>query len=129
MLFFKERVLSDSIVIDAPPEMIWDFFSKLEENYQSWHPDDHVAFRMIKGKPHEVGSIVYAEEKLAGRLCKIKMLCTGIELNKKIEYKTLFPLSIFHPGSIYLLQRSIISGFQRGLIKFLNPLLMPLKSI
>ena len=105
MIFFKERVLSDSIEIHTTPEKIWDFFNNLEKNYKSWHPDDHIVCRWIKGKPHEVGSIVYAEEVLAGRLCKIKMLCTNIDVNRKIEYKSLFPLSIFHPRSIYLIEK------------------------
>lgn len=105
MIFFKERVLLDSIEIDTTPEKIWGFFNNIDKNYKSWHPDDHIVCRWIKGKPHEVGSILYAEEILAGKLRKIKMRCTNIEINRKIEYQTLFPLSIFHPKSIYLIEK------------------------
>ena len=104
MWLLAERVLTDSIEIDAAPNRLWEFFTDLEKNYKAWHPGDHVVCRWTKGKPHEVGSIVYAEEVLAGRLCKISMLCTKIETNKRIEYRTLFPLSLFHPRSMYLLE-------------------------
>ena len=105
MIFFNERILSDSIEIDTSPEKIWDFFNNIETNYKSWHPGDHIVCRWIKGKPHEIGSIVYAEEILAGKLRKIKMRCTNIEVNRMVEYQTLFPHSIFHPKSIYLFEK------------------------
>jgi len=132
MSIFKEKVLSDSIEIDTTPEMIWDFFNNLEQNYKSWHPNDHVICKWIKGKPHEIGSIVYAEEILAGKLSKIKMLCTHAEINGRIEYKTLFPLSIFHPKSIYLIEKkgtktvfSAINYFRIPMLsnRFVDPLI------
>jgi len=106
MLLFNERILKDSIKINATPEKVWNFFTNIEKNYKSWHPDDHIVCKYIKGKPHEVGSIAYAEELIAGKLCKIKMVCTKIETNKRSEYRSLFPLSIFHPKSIYLFEKN-----------------------
>ena len=104
MWLMTERVLTDSVEIDTTPDRLWGFFTDMDKNYRAWHPGDHVVCRWTKGKPHEVGSIVYAEEVLAGKLCKISMICTKIEVKSRIEYQTLFPLSLFHPRSMYLIE-------------------------
>ena len=104
MWLMTERVLTDSVEIDTTTDRLWDFFTDMEKNYKAWHQGDHVECRWTKGKPHEVGSIVYAEEVLAGKLCKISMICTKIEMKRRIEYRTLFPLSLFHPRSMYLIE-------------------------
>jgi len=104
-ILFEERVLSDSINISAPSDKVWDFFDNLDVNYTAWHPDDHIVCRWIRGEPHQVGSIVYAEEMLAGKLCKIKMVCVKIEKNKLSEYRSSFPLSVFHPRSKYIFEQ------------------------
>jgi len=89
----------------------------LETNYKAWHPESHVLFRLLKGNQHEKGSIVYAEEILGGKVRKIKMLCTNVEKFRKVEYKTFFPLSIFHPKSAYVFepkgQRCVFTAINR----------------
>ena len=71
----------------------------------------------MKGNPHEEGSIAYAEEILGGKVCKIKMLCTNVEKYRKVEYKTFFSLSIFHPNSDYIFepkgQRCVFTAINR----------------
>ena len=61
MSLFKHLELKDSIDIKATPEKIWDFFVNLDKNYKSWHPEDHILFKWIKGKPMELGSQFYGE--------------------------------------------------------------------
>jgi len=82
MTFLKEMILTDSIEIEATPEKIFDFFVRIDENYKAWHPDDHVEFRWIKGKPLEEGAIRYSEEYLHGKLHKAKVLYTKIVPNR-----------------------------------------------
>lgn len=102
MILFKEKKSIVSVEINTTLGKVWDFFANMEANYKLWHPEDHIRCRWIKGRPHEVGSIVYAEEMLGKRLCKIKMRCVNVDIYNRIDYKSLFPLSIFHPKSIYL---------------------------
>ena len=104
MKFFEERMLKDSIEINASVEKIWEFFDNLDMNYKSWHPEAHIGCCWIKGRPHKEGSVAYFEEILDGKLCKIKILCTKVEKYKRVECKSFFPLSIFHPKGIYLFE-------------------------
>jgi len=76
---------------------------KDKEAYQAWHPD-HVDVRWIKGQPLQEGSIVYAEEYLHGQLHKLKFLITKVVPNKEIEYRALFPLSLFAPGNAFIIE-------------------------
>jgi hypothetical protein len=80
MTLLKEQMLTDSIEIKTTPEKVFDFFFHLvdDESYRAWHPDDHVAFRWIKGPPWEEGSVVYAEEYIHGKLHKLKFVITKL---------------------------------------------------
>ena len=95
--------LKDSIKIKTTPEKIFDFFVHFEENYLAWHPD-HVKCRWLEGEPFEEGSILYIEEYLHGKLHKMKFLGTKVELNRKIEYKLLFPTSIICPKGSFIIE-------------------------
>lgn len=98
MRLFEQLVLKDSIEIRTKPEIIWDFFTNLERNYKAWHPEDHILFKWIKGKPMESGSIWYGEEILKGKLKKLKGTIAEVIPNKKIVFKFSFPISILSPG-------------------------------
>ena len=100
MRLFERLVLKDSIEIEATPEEIWDFFANLERNYKAWHPEDHVSFKWIKGRPMESGSTWYAEEILGGgsRRLKGKGTIGEVIANRKIVFKFPFPMSIVSPG-------------------------------
>lgn len=104
MKLFSEIILKDSVEIEAPIEKIWQFFDNIEFNYISWHPEAHVSCKWLKGKPHKEGSIACFEEMLDGKLRKIKVLFTKVEKFKRVESRSLFPLSIFHPKGIYLFE-------------------------
>ena len=98
--------LKDSIEIKATPEKVFKWLVqrfKGKEAYQAWHPD-HVDIRWIKGEPLQEGSIVYAEEYLHGQLHKLKFLITKVVPNKEIEYRALFPLSLFAPGNAFIIE-------------------------
>ncbi len=56
------------------------------EHRGKWHKEDHVTFRFIKGKPWSVGSVIYAEEYIHGKLHKLKFTVTKVVPNKEIEY-------------------------------------------
>jgi hypothetical protein len=95
--------LTNSVRIAANPGTVWRFFDHLEQNYKAWHPQDHISCRWTKGRPHQVGSVVEAVELIAGKARKVRMTCTAVQENRRIEYQTMFPLSLFHPSSTYLI--------------------------
>jgi len=98
-------IITDSIEIKAPPERIFSFFTGLKDdvNYRAWHPD-HVVMRWIKGEPFHAGSVAYFEEYLHGKMHKGKFICTKVVPNRLIEYRPLFPLSVFFPGNRFVME-------------------------
>ena len=91
--------LTDSIEIKAVPERIFNGLIRVfssEEDFKKWH-GDHVKCQWLRGKPFEMGSVLYVEEYLHGELHKMKFLGTQLEPNRKIEYGLLFPVSIVCP--------------------------------
>lgn len=98
--------LKDSIEILIPPEEVFAGLIRVfssQEYFKKWH-HDHVTCSWIKGEPFEVGSVLYVEEYLHGKLGKMKFLGTNMELNRKIEYKLLFPTSIICPKGSFIIE-------------------------
>jgi hypothetical protein len=104
MGLMEDVTLTDSIEINTTPEKIFNFLINLvdDESYRAWHPDDHVAFRWLKGNSWEVGSVVYAEEFIHGKLHKLKFVVTKLVPNCEIEYvpvswflRRFFPKNMF----------------------------------
>ena len=98
--------LKDSIEIQATPDKVFEWLVRRfssKEDYKAWHPE-HVDIRWIKGESLQEGSIVYAEEYLHGQLHKLKFRITKVLPNKAIEYRALFPLSLFSPGNAFIIE-------------------------
>ena len=98
--------LKDTIEIRTTPEKILNSLIKVfssEENFKRWH-NDHITCKWLKGKPFEIGSILYVEEYLHGELHKMKFLSTRLDPNRKIEYKLLFPASIICPRGSFIIE-------------------------
>jgi hypothetical protein len=75
MVFFEDRVLTESIEIKTTPEKIFNFLTGIVDDvsYRAWHQKDHVRLRWLEGKPWAEGSVMYAEEYLHGKLHKLKL--------------------------------------------------------
>jgi len=98
--------LKDSIKINAKPEEVFEGLIKVfstQEYFQKWH-EDHVKCYWIKGENFEEGSIIYLEQYMRGKLQKMKLQSTKIELNRRIEYKPLFPASIISPKGSFIVE-------------------------
>lgn len=108
MKLLEDIVLADSIEIHATPERIFGFFLQIvdDASYRAWHPEDHVAFRWIRGEPWQEGSAAYAEEYIHGKLHKFNFLVNKVVANREIE---LVPLSrflrIYFPRNTLLIER------------------------
>ncbi len=94
MKMMEDLILKHSIEIRTTPEKIFEFLSTLvdDKSYRSWHSDDHVALRWLKGSPWQEGSVVYAEEYFDGKLHKLTFIVTRVVPNREIEY---IPVSRF----------------------------------
>lgn len=95
--------LKDSVTINQPPEVIFEWFTHFCENYTSWH-QDHIIAKWIRGKDFEKGSILYAEEYLNGKLEKLSFEITRSKKDELIEYKLVFPHSIISPGGAFYIE-------------------------
>lgn len=104
MGLFSRWIFKDTIEINTTPEAIWDFFMKLEENYISWHPEDHVVFKW-EGTPMESGTKWYAEEIAHDHHFKFKGVIGEVIPNQKIVFKYAFPMSIVAPKFEWLIEQ------------------------
>ena len=93
MGLFSQRVLTDSINILANADAVWDFFTNLEENYISWHPEAHRAFTWY-GPPMTTGSKWCAEELIHGKLFRLRGTVGEVVPKHKIVFKYAFPISM-----------------------------------
>ncbi len=112
--------LRDSIEIRTSPEKVFNGLIKVfssQEYFKKWHKD-HVKCSWIKGQSFVVGSILYVEEYLHGELHKMKFLGTKKELNRKIEYKLLFPMSIVCPKGSFIIEPTERSAIFTATLSF-----------
>ena len=105
MKLLEDITLQNSIEIKTTPENIFDFFIHLEQNYQMWHPEDHIALRWLKGKPFEEGSVVYYEEYLHGKVHKGKFIVSKVVPKREIEFCPVFWLwRIYFPKNTFIIE-------------------------
>ena len=92
----KRLELSHSIEIKTTPEKIWNFL-KNPENYTIWHPQDHIKVIWTEGKPFEIGSKFYSEQRVFGKVQKYNAKIQEIIPNRKIVFTFKFPVSLISP--------------------------------
>jgi uncharacterized protein YndB with AHSA1/START domain len=123
MKLFQPLILKHSIEINTTPEKIWEFFVNLEENYTTWHPEDHIVFRWISGEPLEVGSRFYSEQLVHKKPHIYKGEVGEIIPNRKIVFRFSFPISLVSPTVEWLIEPkdsltvfTAISYFRLGIL-------------
>ncbi|MCW3974948.1 MAG: SRPBCC family protein [Candidatus Bathyarchaeota archaeon] len=94
-------ILKDSIEIEKPPEIVYEWFNHFVMNYKSWHRKDHILAKWIKGKNFEEGSILFLEEYLDGKLEKMSTKTIKNVKNRMIGYRFLFPTSMICSGGSF----------------------------
>ncbi len=98
--------LRDTIEIGTTPERIFAGLIRVfssDEHFKRWH-EDHVKCQWLRGKPFEIGSVLYVEEYLHRGLHKMKFLGTRVEPHRRIEYRLLFPTSIVCPKGSFIVE-------------------------
>lgn len=78
--------ISDTVVLDAPPEAVWRWLDALPEHYLEWHPD-HVSCRWSRGASFAPGAAMEVEERLHGKLHRLTMTVTRVEPGELIRYR------------------------------------------
>ena len=94
------RQLVDSIIIDAPPDTIWQWLADLPAHYTEWHPD-HVSAVWERGGPDQIGSIMRAVEFLGGIRETLRMELTRVDPPHRFEYRMRGPISLLLPGGAF----------------------------
>jgi uncharacterized protein YndB with AHSA1/START domain len=86
--------LSHAVEVNATPEVVYQFFVEIEENYTKWHPD-HVVFRWVEGSALKEGAIAYSEQYVHGSLHKMKARFTKVIPKRRIEFSWVNPFQRF----------------------------------
>ena len=104
MGLLEPLMLKDSIEIHATPEKIWKFFANLDKNYTTWHPEDHIVFKWVEGKPLEEGSKFHAEQLVMGKVKEYNGTISEIIPYRKIVIEFAFPISLVSPKIEWLIE-------------------------
>jgi len=94
------KTLKESIEINVAPEVIWEWFLHLAENYCEWHPS-HLKAYWKSGIPNKIGSVFYAEENIAGELLKMRSKLTKLIPNRLYKFKTAGSLKLLLPRGTF----------------------------
>ena len=87
------KTLRESIEINISPEIIWDWFLHIAENYLEWYPS-HIKANWETETVCELGSILYAEEDIIGDFLKMRSKLTKLIPNRIYRFKTEGSLSL-----------------------------------
>ncbi|MBY8986628.1 MAG: SRPBCC family protein [Candidatus Lokiarchaeota archaeon] len=99
------KTLRESIEIKVSPEVIWDWFLHIAENYLEWHPS-HIKANWETEKASEVDSIFYAEEDISGEFLKMKSKLTKLIPNRLYRFKTVGLLKLILAGGSFEIEPS-----------------------
>ncbi|MFX1448208.1 MAG: SRPBCC family protein [Promethearchaeota archaeon] len=99
------KTLRESIEINVSPEIIWDWFLHIAENYLEWHPS-HIKAIWETDNASEVGSILYAEEDISGDFLKMRSMLTKLIPNRLYRFKTVGALKFLLAGGSFEIEPS-----------------------
>jgi hypothetical protein len=78
--------LCDTVVVEAAPEVVWQWLETLPEHYRAWHPD-HADARWVEGNGFEHDAVLEAHEVLHGRMHRLRLVLTEVEPGHLVRYK------------------------------------------
>jgi len=92
--------ISDTVEINAPPEVLFDWLSHLDQHYRQWHPDHRDCY-WLRGDHMAVGSVLYAEEILHNKLHKLRYRITRVEPGRSVEFQLLGSIGLLVPRGVF----------------------------
>ncbi|MFX0082580.1 MAG: SRPBCC family protein [Candidatus Hodarchaeota archaeon] len=99
------KTLRESIKINVSPEVIWDWFQHIAENYLEWHPS-HIKAHWETETDSEIGSILYAEEDINGEFLKMRSKLTELIPHRLYRFKTVGALKLILAGGSFEIKPS-----------------------
>ncbi|MFX0167251.1 MAG: SRPBCC family protein [Promethearchaeota archaeon] len=99
------KTLRESIEINVPPEIIWDWFLHIAENYLEWHPS-YIRANWETEIVSKLGSILYAEEVINKDFLKMRSMVTKLIPNRLYRFKTLGVLKLLLAGGSFEIEPS-----------------------
>jgi hypothetical protein len=99
------KTLRESIEIGVTPEVIWDWFLSIAENYLDWHPS-HIKASWETDTANEIGSILYAEEYIGEEFLKMRSKLIKLIPNRLYRFKTLGSLKLILAGGSFEIEPS-----------------------
>ncbi len=94
-------VIKEETIIHASAQRVFYFLTHIDALYKIWHPKDHVFCHSIYKKLNDRGCIFHFLETIGGFPLYLIIMVSKIEKNKYIEYKSIFPFSLFSLGMGY----------------------------
>ena len=90
--------IKEETIIEASPENIFNFLSRIDSLYKVWHPKDHIFCRTIHKDLNDLGCVFHFLETIGGFPLYLIVRVTKIKMNEYIEYKPIFSSSRFNFG-------------------------------
>lgn len=89
------QTIIEEVIIKASPERIWNFLVNLHKNnnYEKWHPTDHIAYSLRNGSMGKIGGTAYFAERLGRFTFKLTYKVTKANYPHYLEYEASSPLS------------------------------------
>jgi hypothetical protein len=90
--------IKEVTIIKASPENIFNFLTSIDSLYKTWHPKDHVFCKRIYKDLNERGCLFHFLETIGAFPLYLILTVSKIKKNEYIEYRPIFPLSVFNLG-------------------------------
>lgn len=86
--------------ISAPLEEVVSWLSNLPQNYQAWHPKDHIRFKALKNEQElKEWSVAEAVERIGKFTLSFKFKIAGVESDRmswRMNWRAIFPYSLMN---------------------------------
>jgi len=90
--------IKEETIIETSPEAIFNFLSRIDSFYKTWHPKDHIFCKSIYRDLNERGCLFHFLETIGGFPLYLILTVSKIKKNEYIEYRPVFPISILNIG-------------------------------
>ena len=83
------RVINHSHSIGVSSDRAFNWFTNLDKNYITWHPDSHINFQWLSGKPVKEGSTFIFEEQIRRHKHKMLMKISDFAENQRLSFSSI----------------------------------------
>ncbi len=99
------EVFRDKIVVDAPPEDVFEFFRSMDhDRYLAWH-DEHRDFRLVEGEWVEEGASAFFDEEIGDERITSTVRYTDVRPANYIEFRDEnWLMRLFNPKNAFLFE-------------------------